>query len=92
MGRGGRPGRGDGQGRRRRSGDLFALGAACTISSFGDAGRPGPDIGILLELAARGRLAAEVGWRGSWERAGDAFRALLAREVVGKAVLDVRAS
>jgi NADPH:quinone reductase-like Zn-dependent oxidoreductase len=70
-------------------GALFSPGPARTISSFGDAERPGPDIAVLLRLLAEGRLSAEVGWRGSWERAGDAFGAILGRRVAGKAVLDV---
>jgi len=70
-------------------GALFALGPARTINSFGDAERPGPDIAVLLQLLAQGRLSAEAGWRGPWERAGAAFDAILGRRVAGKAVLDV---
>jgi NADPH:quinone reductase-like Zn-dependent oxidoreductase len=70
-------------------GALFSLGAARTISSFGDAERPGPDLAVLLQLLARGRLSAEVGWRGSWERVGDAYAAVFGGRGAGKAVLDV---
>ncbi|HEV8650780.1 MAG TPA: alcohol dehydrogenase, partial [Actinomycetes bacterium] len=43
-------------------------------------------------LVAAGRLAVEVGWRGSWERAAEAAEALRGRRVRGKAVLDVRSA
>jgi NADPH:quinone reductase-like Zn-dependent oxidoreductase len=49
----------------------------------------GPDLAYLTALVAAGRLDAQVGWRGGWERAGDAAEALLTRKVAGKAVLDV---
>jgi NADPH:quinone reductase len=50
----------------------------------------GADLGVLLDLVARGRLEPQIGWRGSWERIGEAAEALGARQVLGKAVLDVR--
>lgn len=49
----------------------------------------GPDLAYLASLVASGELDPQVGWRGGWERAGDAAEALLTRTVAGKAVLDV---
>jgi NADPH2:quinone reductase len=67
------------------------VGPARTLASF----TLGPDIGddltTLLGLVADGLLKVEIGWRGSWERVGDAAEALLGRQVSGKAVLDVTA-
>jgi hypothetical protein len=37
------------------------------------------------------QLDPNIGWRGSWEQVQAATAALLDRQVVGKAVLDVRA-
>jgi NADPH:quinone reductase-like Zn-dependent oxidoreductase len=68
---------------------LFALGPAKTLRSFGDASNPGPDLATLLDLAARGALTVQVGWRDSWHRASDAIDALLGRRVPGKAVIDI---
>ncbi|NUP81573.1 MAG: zinc-binding dehydrogenase, partial [Nonomuraea sp.] len=68
---------------------LFSLGLAKTISSFGDTHEVGPDLATLLGFMAAGRLSAEVGWRGSWERVAEAARALLDRRVAGKAVLEL---
>jgi NADPH:quinone reductase-like Zn-dependent oxidoreductase len=47
----------------------------------------GADLGRLLALAARGRLAAHVGLESSWREAPAALRALRERRVSGKAVL-----
>ncbi|GAA4999980.1 zinc-binding dehydrogenase [Actinopolymorpha pittospori] len=49
----------------------------------------GPDLAYLASLVAAGALDPQVGWRGGWERAGEAAEALLNRQVTGKAVLDV---
>ncbi|BCB89922.1 zinc-binding dehydrogenase [Phytohabitans suffuscus] len=68
---------------------LFALGPAKTLRSFGDAANPGPDLTTLLDLAARGTLTVQVGWRGSWHHAAGAVDALLARRLAGKAVIDI---
>ncbi|MEV5559946.1 zinc-binding dehydrogenase [Nonomuraea wenchangensis] len=68
---------------------LFSLGPARTMSTFGDVREPGPDLATLLALVASGRLSPEVGWRGPWDRVGEAATALLERRVAGKAVLDV---
>jgi NADPH2:quinone reductase len=49
----------------------------------------GEDLSILARLTARGSLRPLVGWSGSWERLGEAMRALEERRVAGKAVLTV---
>ncbi|UBU18146.1 zinc-binding dehydrogenase [Nonomuraea gerenzanensis] len=68
---------------------MFFVGAAKTMSTFGDVHEVGPDLATLLGFAAAGRLSPEIGWRGPWERIAGASRALLERRVAGKAVLDV---
>jgi NADPH:quinone reductase-like Zn-dependent oxidoreductase len=50
----------------------------------------GLDIGYLTSLVERKALNPQIGWRGGWERATEAAEALLARQVSGKAVLDIR--
>jgi NADPH:quinone reductase-like Zn-dependent oxidoreductase len=47
------------------------------------------DLAELLAKVAAGTLVIPVGWRGSWTRAGEAARLLLARRIEGKAVLQV---
>jgi NADPH:quinone reductase-like Zn-dependent oxidoreductase len=49
----------------------------------------GPDLAYLAGLLDSGDLDPQVGWRGGWDRAGEAAEALLTRQVAGKAVLDV---
>ena len=49
----------------------------------------GPDLAYLASLVAAGQLDPRLGWRGCWERAGEAAEALLTRKVAGKAVLEV---
>lgn len=49
----------------------------------------GRDIEELLALVAEGRLDPQIGWRGSWDRAGEAADALRGRRVAGKAVVDI---
>ncbi|WNV87168.1 zinc-binding dehydrogenase [Umezawaea sp. Da 62-37] len=72
------------------AGSLFAFGAPRTINSFGDASSPvAGELADLLGLVASGRLSAQVGRRGDWKDVDDAVRALFAREVHGKVVLDV---
>jgi NADPH:quinone reductase len=67
----------------------FALGPAKTLSSFGDAAAVGADLATLAGLLADGKLVAQVGWRGPWDRVTEAAQALSGRRVAGKAVLDV---
>jgi NADPH:quinone reductase len=47
------------------------------------------DLEWLLELVARGELDPQIGWRSPWGRIADAVAAFRARQVRGKAVLDV---
>ncbi|MBB5077394.1 zinc-binding dehydrogenase [Nonomuraea endophytica] len=68
---------------------LFFVGAAKTMSTFGDVREVGPDLATLLGFVAAGRLSPEVGWRGTWQEYGAAAAALLGRNVPGKAVLSV---
>jgi NADPH:quinone reductase-like Zn-dependent oxidoreductase len=49
----------------------------------------GGDIEELLGLVAAGRLDPQIGWRGPWDRAGEAADALRARKVAGKAVVEI---
>jgi NADPH:quinone reductase-like Zn-dependent oxidoreductase len=50
---------------------------------------PAGDLAELVAMVAAGTLVVPVGWRGSWTRAGEAARLLLARRIEGKAVLQV---
>ncbi|WP_344530267.1 zinc-binding dehydrogenase, partial [Streptomyces rectiviolaceus] len=81
-------------------GEDFPFGAL-----FGDAGRHdrslttfflmddaaglGADLEWLASLVARGELDPQIGRRDDWSRTQEALGALLAREVAGKAVLDI---
>lgn len=47
------------------------------------------DLTELLDLADRGRIDPQIGWRGPWEKAADAAQALQDRRVAGKAVLEI---
>lgn len=59
------------------------------MSSFGDAAAVGADLGLLAGLLASGALSAQIGWRGSWERAEEAVGVVRERKVTGKAVIDI---
>lgn len=51
-------------------------------------GQPaGPDLGYLAKLVAEGRLDPQISAEGSWHDAGPLLRALLDRQINGKAVL-----
>jgi NADPH:quinone reductase len=67
---------------RMRAGDsrieAFAVG-----SGFG------ADLPYLVSLLEAGELDPQIGWRGSWDRAGQAADALIGRRVRGKAILEV---
>ncbi|NJC65111.1 zinc-binding dehydrogenase [Planosporangium flavigriseum] len=65
------------------------VGPAKTLQSFTLGPDIGEDLATLLDWIADGLLKVEVGWRGPWDRAGDAAEALRGRQVSGKAVLDV---
>ncbi|GAA2618971.1 zinc-binding dehydrogenase [Actinomadura fulvescens] len=66
-----------------------ARSARGRIENFNVAAPFGADLAHLLGLLAAGDLDAQVGWRGPWEEAGKAADALLARQVAGKAVVDL---
>jgi len=50
----------------------------------------GTDLAYLVGLLEHAELDPQIGWRGPWDLASGAVNALLAREVRGKAVLDIR--
>ncbi|MGH8839932.1 MAG: zinc-binding dehydrogenase [Jiangellaceae bacterium] len=50
----------------------------------------GIDLVYLVALLERAELDPQIGWRGPWSRTSEAVKAVLAREVSGKAVLDIR--
>ena len=49
----------------------------------------GEDLAHLLSLVARQELDAQVTWRGDWHRFPEAAGLMLARQLNGKAVLDI---
>jgi NADPH:quinone reductase len=49
----------------------------------------GADLPYLVSLLEAGELDPQIGWRGSWDRAGEAADALIGRRVRGKAILEV---
>jgi NADPH:quinone reductase-like Zn-dependent oxidoreductase len=51
--------------------------------------RFGADLPYLVSLLEAGELDPQIGWRGSWDRVGEAAAALIGRRVRGKAVLEV---
>lgn len=59
------------------------------VVPFGLDGGLGPDLARLVGLLSEGRLEAQVGWRGNWERVAEAAEALWGRRINGKAVLEV---
>jgi NADPH:quinone reductase-like Zn-dependent oxidoreductase len=65
------------------------VGPAKTLQSFVLGPDIHEDLAALLDLVSDGLLKVDIGWRGPWERAGDAAEALVGRQVNGKAVLDV---
>ncbi|WP_030668161.1 zinc-binding dehydrogenase [Streptomyces rimosus] len=71
------------------SGTLFGFGEPRSIATYGDMTPTGEELTDLLGLMAAGRLSAPVGRRGDWRDVDDAVRALFARKVHGKIVLDV---
>ncbi|MFH8750706.1 zinc-binding dehydrogenase [Streptomyces rimosus] len=71
------------------SGALFGFGEPRTIATYGDMTPTSGELTDLLGLMAAGRLSAPVGLRGNWLDVDDAVRALFARKVHGKIVLDV---
>ncbi|WP_409234530.1 zinc-binding dehydrogenase [Streptomyces sp. PA5.6] len=71
------------------SGVLFGFGEPRSIATYGDMTPTSGELTDLLGLMAADRLSASVGLRGSWQDVQDAVRALSARKVHGKIVLDV---
>ncbi|MEV2272711.1 zinc-binding dehydrogenase [Nonomuraea africana] len=68
------------EGRHNRTISTFYL-LACTGLA--------PDLTHLAELVAQGALDPGIAWRGSWDKAAEAFDALRERRLHGKAVLDL---
>jgi NADPH:quinone reductase len=79
----------------RASGQPLQLGAAhrdgrrWRLEAFELQTPLGSDLDYLVQLVAAKKIDPQIGWRGSWNQAGEAVRALLARRVAGKAILDV---
>ncbi|WP_205718309.1 zinc-binding dehydrogenase [Actinomadura sp. WMMA1423] len=71
--------------------EMRMKGGVRSLEPFAVAAPFGPGIGYLLQLLDRGGLDPQIGWRGPWERVGEAVDALLGRRVPGKAVLDLTA-
>jgi len=70
-------------------GERQRWGRSWRAESFVFATPVGTDLRCLVKLLAAGQLDPQIGWRGAWDRAPEAARALLAREFSGRAVLDV---
>jgi NADPH:quinone reductase-like Zn-dependent oxidoreductase len=66
-------------------------GGGTRIETFAVGPGFGPDLAVLVDLAAAGELDPLVDWWGPWEKVGEAAGALLGRTVRGKAVLEVGA-
>ncbi|MGZ4287695.1 MAG: zinc-binding dehydrogenase [Solirubrobacteraceae bacterium] len=49
----------------------------------------GADLRYLVSLLEASELDPQIGWRGSWDRAGEAADALIGRRIRGKAILEV---
>lgn len=60
-----------------------------TVETFMTAWPVGRDLECVVELAARGQLDAQVGYRDSWVNLDAAIDALLGRQVAGKVALTV---
>ncbi|CAL9354977.1 Alcohol dehydrogenase [Streptomyces sp. enrichment culture] len=71
------------------SGALFGFGEPRSIATYGDMTPSSAELTDLLGLMAAGRLVAPIGMRRGWQDVDDAIRALFARKVHGKIVLDV---
>jgi NADPH:quinone reductase-like Zn-dependent oxidoreductase len=51
----------------------------------------GPELGVLAELIAAGKVTPLIGWQGSWLRLPEACAAMRAGNVAGKAVFTIEA-
>jgi NADPH:quinone reductase len=69
--------------------DIASKNSEARLEPFFVGPRMGEDLAYLVSLLERRQLDAQIGWRGSWDRAAEATDALFARRVNGKAVLDV---
>jgi NADPH2:quinone reductase len=65
------------------------IGPPRTLASFLIKAPVGNDLTELVDLVADGRLRPEIGWRGPLDRFADAVEAIRARQVSGKAILDL---
>jgi NADPH:quinone reductase-like Zn-dependent oxidoreductase len=63
--------------------------AGSRIEAFAVGSGFGADLPYLVSLLDAGELDPQIGWRGSWDRAGEAADALIGRRVRGKAILEV---
>lgn len=68
------------------------VGPAKSLSSFLIAAPVGPDLSALVRLVDAGSLRVDIAWRGRLARIEEAATAMLARQVNGKAVLDLARS
>jgi NADPH:quinone reductase len=59
------------------------------VEAFVVGGGHSDDLGVLLDLVARGLLDPQIGWRGPWEQVGDAAQALIERRLTGKVVIEI---
>lgn len=65
------------------------IGPPKSLTSFLIEGAVGPDLAVLVDLLADGKLSTPIGWRGPWDEIHTAAAALLDRQVNGKVILDV---
>ena len=68
---------------------MRAGGTRIEAFTVGTDGPFGADLAYLVALLDAGELDPQIGWRGAWDRAGEAAAALMGRRVRGKAVLEV---
>lgn len=59
------------------------------IEAFAVGSGFGADLPYLVSLLEAGELDPQIGWRSSWDRAGEAADALIGRRIRGKAILEV---
>ncbi|MGK2882608.1 MAG: hypothetical protein ACSLE6_18065 [Mycobacterium sp.] len=59
------------------------------IETFMTAWPVGADLQYVIEIAEKGLLDAQIGYRDSWRNFDAAIEALLGRKVAGKAALTV---
>jgi NADPH2:quinone reductase len=65
------------------------IGPAKSLTSYVTTGPVGADLADLVNLVASAQLGVDIGWRGPLDEFAEAAAALRAREVRGKAVLDI---